>query len=95
MYGLIRSIHNVFHMTTHEALKSFANQKLQHGESLNDCLNRFITAKSVLWGHVGKDFTKMLQTDKKYQDAKTRNQGELLSLRCMALANRIFLLANG
>ena len=42
------------HKMTQEALKSFVNLKQQNGESLNDYLERFMTAKSVLWAHVGK-----------------------------------------
>ena len=58
------------HKTIQEALKSFVNLKQRQGESLNDYLERFMTAKSVLWAHVGKDFTKMLQTDEKWIDAE-------------------------
>ena len=50
------------HKTIQEALKNLVTLRQGREESLNDYLDRFIAAKSVLWSHVGKDFTKMLQT---------------------------------
>ena len=61
--------------TIQDALKSFVNLRQRNGESLNDYLERFMTAKSVLWAHVGKDFTKMLQADEKYKEAKMEQDG--------------------
>ena len=72
------------HKTVQEALRGFVNLKQGKEESLNDYLDRFMTAKSVLWAHVGKDFTKLLQSDEECETVKD-NADKMSKLKARAV----------
>ena len=76
-----------------ESAWNFMNTKQQSGEHINDYLTRFKAAKDVLWSHIGKDFTNLLQSDSEYASASIdeKEMKELKSRVVEALLTHMFL----
>ena len=55
-----------------DAVKNFVNTRQRRGGSLTDYLGRFKATKNVFLSHVGKDFSKLIKEDKKYEEIKNR-----------------------
>ena len=54
-----------------DAVRNSVNTRQRHGESLTDYLGRFKATKDVFLSHVGKDFSKLIKEDTKYDEIKS------------------------